>query len=330
MWFEDITGFIEKTPRQVRQNLTVDGGVLRSHVNGKKFTCGSLEIPCLSDLRQRVRESLIKTGKISLREVIGNVQDLHADISNAGALFQVASQFNLLEMPGPSITPEHGVAGYENDHTQGPACAVAAGAGTIYRNYFADVNGEIGQSADNQIDCLAGIGEALGNIDECLWKMQNGYALASEGGLIEIENHLTSLVETDIDKLRGLLRLGIQWNTEVTISASKQIVSQAYCSALPVAYSDYSASLWEEFARMILEASYEATVCTGILNYLKTGNNKLFLTLIGGGAFGNDIDWIIEAIRRALEIYKDTSLDVVIVSYGASNERVQRLINQFA
>jgi len=72
-------------------------------------------------------------------------------------------QFNLLEMASPSVTPEQGVGIYEHDHTQGPACAIAAGAGTIYRNYFARVKGQIGQAASNQIDCLADIGAALGN-----------------------------------------------------------------------------------------------------------------------------------------------------------------------
>ena len=34
---------------------------------------------------------------------------LHADPANAQALFQVASQFNTLEMTGPSVTPEDGI-----------------------------------------------------------------------------------------------------------------------------------------------------------------------------------------------------------------------------
>jgi len=31
---------------------------------------------------------------------------------------------------------KHGVTRYQHDHTQGPACAIACGAATIYRNYF--------------------------------------------------------------------------------------------------------------------------------------------------------------------------------------------------
>ncbi len=71
---------------------------------------------------------------VSLSEVVPDVQALHLLPENAGAVFQVASQFNLLEMVGPSVTPEDGVGGYEFDRTQGPACAIACGAGSHRRN----------------------------------------------------------------------------------------------------------------------------------------------------------------------------------------------------
>ncbi len=329
MWFETITGFREESPQQVRMNITVDGDVMESHVNGKQMICGVLETPSLADLRQRVFSSELQDGKISVREVVADVQQLHINELNAGALFQVASQFNLLEMVSSSVTPERGVGIYEYDRTQGPACAIAAGAGTIYRNYFAPVDGQIGQSAEHQIDCLADIGKALGNSDNHLWEMRNGYALASENGLAEISKRLELSSDSDLDELRQLLRIGIQWNTEVTIADSKHTVSQAYCSALPVAYSHHSSNLWEGFARLILEASYEATICAAILNYLNSGNNKLFLTLIGGGVFGNEPDWILGAIRRAVDLYKHVNLDVAIVSHGCSNKQVQQMINQF-
>jgi hypothetical protein len=49
---------------------------------------------------------------------------------------QAASQFNFLEFPSPGCLPEEGISNYANDHTQGPACAVACAAGTAYRNYL--------------------------------------------------------------------------------------------------------------------------------------------------------------------------------------------------
>lgn len=327
MWFETLTGFPEESPQQVRENITVDGQALISHVNGKVLVYGQLETPTLAELRERILAGGHKSGKISVREVVADVQHLHTNVSNAGALFQVASQFNLLEMASPSVTPERGVGIYEHDRTQGPACAIAAGAGTIYRNYFASVNGQTGQSANNQIDCLADIGTALGNTESRLWEMKNGYALASQSGLVEISQRLQASSESELDRLRQLLRIGIQWNTQVTLNDSRHTVSQAYCSALPVAYSQHASHLWEAFARLILEAAYEATFCTAILNAMIHGNNRLFLTLLGGGAFGNETGWIIRGIQRALNLYKDVDLDVIIVSYSASNRYVQQLVN---
>lgn len=326
MWFETLTGFPEESPRQVRENITVDGSVLKSRVNEKELLCGQLETPTLAELRARVQANKHKSGKISVREVVANVQHLHTSAANAGALFQVASQFNLLEMVSPSVTPEQGVGIYEHDRTQGPACAIAAGAGTIYRNYFANVNGHTGQSASNQLDCLADIGEALGNSANRLWEMRNGYALASQIGLVEIAQRLQASNESELDELRQLLRIGIQWNTQVTLHDSNHTVSQAYCSALPVAYSPHASHLWEAFARLVLDASYEATICAAILNARSTGNNQLFLTLLGGGAFGNATDWILEAILRALNLYKHADLDVAIVSYGSPHPDVQQLV----
>jgi hypothetical protein len=251
-WFETLTGFPEESPQQVRENITVEGKTLKSYVNGKVTVCGQLETPTLAQLRERIHSSGHEVGKISVREVVANVQHLHTNESNAGSLFQVASQFNLLEMVSSRVTPERGVGIYERDRTQGPACAIAAGAGTIYRNYFAIVNGQIGQSAINQIDCLADLGAALGNSENCLWQMRNGYVLASNNGLVEIANRLRASNESELDRLRQLLRIGIQWDTQVTLNDCKHTVSQAYCSALPVAYSPHSLNLWAEFAQLVL------------------------------------------------------------------------------
>ena len=327
-WFERLTGINEDSPERVRANISVDGTTLKSHANGATFEAGKLVTPSLGQLRELVESAATRPGRLSIREVVSNVQELHADPANAGSLFQVASQFNLLEMASPRLTPEYGVGLYEYDPTQGPGCAIAAGAGTIYRNYFVDVNGKTGQSTDNQIDCLADIGAALGNSDGRLWEMRNGYALASKEGLTEISAFLAKSSESETDRLRALLRIGIQWNTQVTLEDAKHAVSQAYCSALPVAYSIHSPELWAAFARLVLEASYEATICAAIVNLQQAGNGRVYLTLLGGGAFGNDADWILEAIDRAVTIYRDFDLDVVIVSYGGSKPLVQQLVSQ--
>ena len=329
MWFDELTGFLEESPEQVRKNLSIEGPILKSRVNGKAHRCGTLETPTLAELRERVHSDESTSGRLSLHEVVADVQQLHTDKANAGSLFQVASQFNLLEMVAPDVRPEDGVSRYAYDHTQGPACAIAAGAGTIYRNYFVECNGRTGQSADNQIDCLADIGAALHNKNNRLWQMRNGYALASREGLHEINDKLKAASESEIDALRKLLRIGIQWDTEVTLDNTGHLVTQAYCSALPVAYLKHPPELWSRFAQLILEAAYEATVCAGVLNFLKGNNNKIYLTLLGGGVFGNEPKWITKAIFRALQRYKTRDIEVCIVSYRSPDPNIQKLIQAF-
>jgi hypothetical protein len=123
------------------------------------------------------------------------------------------------------------------------------------------------------------------------------------------------------------LKVGIQWNTEVTISNDKQKVSQIYCSALPVIYSSIDSIYWESFARVILEATYEATLYTALINLDKTNSNLVYLTLVGGGAFGNREYWILESLQVAINKFRNIPLDVRIVSYGESNVELVKMIN---
>jgi hypothetical protein len=327
-WFESLTGFREETPDQVRNMLIVEGNRLTSKANGRAYVYGQLKTPSLAELRTLNTGRLNAPQSIHIQEKVGNVQDFHIDPTNEGAFFQAASQFNLLEMVNPSITPEAGIGIYEHDHTQGPACAIAAGAGTIYRNYLVKINGQPGQSAGRQIDCLADVGQLLDNQNERLWKMQNGYALPSERGLAEVDQKIAAMEEAQKDLLRQQLRIGLQWNTQVTLHNCRHLVTQAYCSALPVAYSGLPGILWERFARLILEASYEATFHAALLNYRNTQNPNVFLTLLGGGVFGNKEEWIFSAIQRALNIFRQTPLKIHLVSYRQSNPAVQQMIKK--
>ena len=290
-----------------------EGPQLRCLANGRLLSPGQLLMPTLNTLRQVPPVSL--ASPIALSEVVADVQSLHLDPANAGAVFQVASQFNLLEMVSPSVGPEDGIAGYAFDKTQGPACAIACGAGTLWRNDFVNLNGGVGQTRDHQIDCLADLGAALGNTNAQLWSMTNGYALPKPGALARIAYKLTTMTEPQLDALRGLLRIGIQVDTEVTLNTAQHCVTQIYCSALPIAYGNDRQQDWEPFAKLVLEAAYEATF-RAALRYGKHGQ-PLFLTLLGGGAFGNPSDWIVAAIRRATVLFKSSGLDVRLVSFSA-------------
>ena len=331
-WFEDLTGFAESGYDTTRAQLRVEGDRLRSLANGRSWQIGRLVTPSLAELRERAEPALNATrGPLRVRNLAADAHALHARPELAGALVQVASQFNLLEMPSYHVTPEDGVSDYEYDRTQGPACARAAGAGTIFRNYFAPVGEHIGQTQEHQIDTLADLRAALPGGERI--SMRNGYALADIGTLQTIKAALDSASPAELDALRARLRIGLHWDVEVTAKGAPQgqCVSQAYCSALPVSYNrDSDPELWQPFARLVLEAAYEATLLAGVINAARPGgNNSVYLTLLGGGAFGNQREWILDAIRRALDSVRGQALDVWLVSYGSVPAYLQALAADF-
>ena len=119
-------------------------------------------------------------------------------------------------MVGPSVCPEDGVTRYYADRTQGPACAIACPAATVFRNYHVHGRGQAG-GAEAQLDLARDAGAAVGNGEAGMltltltrtltltptpttttndgeagyWRMQNGYLLpARRGGLAKLAERL--------------------------------------------------------------------------------------------------------------------------------------------
>jgi hypothetical protein len=336
-WFEKLTGFAESTGvagyEMTRQRLEVVGRKLKSRVNGRSYGVGELELVSLGTLRERARLAPAVDGRSAFRIVSGDVRKLHAAPEYEGALFQVASQFNLLEMVSQRVTPEDGVTRYTGDPTQGPACAIAAGAATIYRNYFAPVGDRVGQTKDKQLDGFAELGAAvargLGKPPENLWTMQNGYAMFTRNGADLMSGHVRALDDDARDTLRELLRIGVHWDVEVTDACvtSGPLVSQAFCSALPVSYNNAAGTRgtdWQPLATLVLEAAYEATLWAAVINAQRRASRTVLLTMVGGGVFGNDVSWITAAIERAIVQVEGHGLDIVLVSYGEPSVALQQ------
>ena len=330
-WFEQITGFREKAYAETRAALSEVNGRLHAYGQDRGVAVGTLTLPSLAELRA---EAAVVAGEGRLRLSIaeGDVRAMYRGPENRGALFQVASQFNMLEMVGPSVTPERGVTDYENDHTQGPACAVAAGAATIYRNYLITVAGAVGQTRERQLDgsadLRAELALRLGPDETTPWRMSNGYALPTEASLTAVTRNLANADEATLDALRGLLRVGLHRDVEVTDGARPgPLVSQIFCSAMPVSYSRLPPTAWAPLAQLVLEAAYEATVLAAVLNAARGASRRLLLTRLGGGAFGNDDGWIDSAMLRALRLAGGHDLDVAVVSYGSPSAALVRFVS---
>jgi len=123
--------------------------------------------------------------------------------------------------------------------------------------------------------------------------MKNGYALCRGSGLEAIAGLLERSTSDEIDRFRGKLRIGLHHDVEVADAAQPfPVVSQVFCSALSVAYSQISPQRWSRFAALVLEAAYEATLWAAVLNARRSSSKIVLLTSLGGGAFGNDESWI--------------------------------------
>ena len=135
-WFERLMGFSEDDGYDATQRrLIVEGDELVSAVNGKRYGIGELTLPTLAELRSRVDP--VRGQRSSVRILVGDVREIHSDPEFEGALFQVASQFNLLEMVPERITPEQGVTDYIYD---GPTwLKLVHTAGADFDERFAEI-----------------------------------------------------------------------------------------------------------------------------------------------------------------------------------------------
>jgi hypothetical protein len=230
----------------------------------------------------------------------------------------------------PSISPEKGITRYINDYgPQGPNCALATPAGTFYRNYLVKVNpneAQRGQTHNRQIHTLAALEKALG----VELRRQNGYVFVkSVEQFSQITDFIAKQTPEQRDALMGHLEVGIQWNTEV--NDSQKYVQQVYASALHIDYYSQeikTLTLWSDFACLILDASYEATLLTTILNLAKNGCGRVYLISLGANAFGNKYTWIYEAIEKTISKMPQVGLDIRVVSFRGSKPEVKAMINR--
>ncbi|KAL5264928.1 hypothetical protein ACHWQZ_G005875 [Mnemiopsis leidyi] len=358
LWFERLLGF-EESLETVKENLTcekdeTDELYYITGTNNKRYCAGRFEHVSVAELNKRCTQTVDdeEGGCITTLGVVkGDVVSFINNPENNGAVFQVASQFNCLEFINPAITPEAGVDRYEYDHTQGPACSIACGAATVYRNYYVDMpiterpgqtEPQEGQTEDRQLDGFEDIAEILGNHDNQQFTQKNGYLTANEKQLDVFLERLEELKKEECwdteekvyENMWSKLKLGVHHDVEVTskdwgavLSDSPGLrITQVFASAAAVGYSrSINRSKWEILARGILDASYDGLFAVAAQNKTK----KLFITFIGGGVFQNSMSWISDAIYRAAVKHRKAGITAYLVCYGAVPEGIGCMVAKF-
>jgi|SaaInlLV_10m_DNA_2_1039722.scaffolds.fasta_scaffold00637_12 hypothetical protein len=342
---EDITTVYYESKIDPQLTLEESDGqnYLFGHPSGKCFQCGTFRTELVQTLIDNTKSFVIGGGNfnIMIREDVGAVQ---AESENCGATFQVASNFNCLEyMDNAKNYSKYGITIYHVDRTQGPAASISAAPGTFYRNYFVPhvvgvkiYHGQLEQQI-NLLDIF--VGETLFGITIPSIPVSNGYIQMQESDLSKIQALLTD----DHDKVMfnfyvNQVKVGIHEDIQVTsglrMRDSKitvcqdphQVVNQVFSAAINLSQSSggQHAELLghpglELVARMLLTASYQGTIrAAAIKSQTSTlpGSNKVFLTMIGGGAFENQTSWIVDAIESCREIIERSGLEVYLMLYN--------------
>ena len=125
--------------------------------------------------------------------------------------------------------------------------------------------------------------------------------------------------------------LSLKWNGEIQPIGpdQKQFVTQIFTAALnmndsPTSIEQETSNLIVEVAQLLLNAAYRGTLLAAFKSKMMMeskglfpdGRNKLFLTLIGGGVFGNMPNWILKAFKFNEHLMRDTKLDVTLVVFN--------------
>jgi hypothetical protein len=175
----------------------------------------------------------------------------------------------------------------------------------------------------------------MDNAKHRYWTVSNGYTFSTDAALSQLDTALTEEMKT---RVRGAVKVGVHRDSGVVFSkrgdehGAGGRVTQVYGSAISCSYSGVRTHLWEHFARLVLEANYEATLWAAVTSSLsgtEVGTapdyrGHVFLTFLGGGVFGNDMAWIVDAINWAVaEVRRSgAGLHVHVCHYAKINEQV--------
>jgi hypothetical protein len=291
-------------------------GAATLSAGGRTWHAGQFEAVPIGVLRARaavVPPSANRSeGRVRLFVIEGtspatDIGSLQAD-GGSDTLFQVASQFNCLESPGPYVTP---VEQYFGDSTQGPRASISAFPGTLLRQYAAPTAGGrrfVQQTDVDQIELLKDVSDAG------LARVRNGYLLPA--GIADPEALATAL-EVRFDSIRVGVHdgveavLGYDWDGAVA-GPDRPVIAQVFTSTIAGGiYGDRAGGPFETIGRQLLRAAYLGTLLAAV----SLGRTRVVLTLIGGGVFCNPIPLIWNAIQWALREVDSLpvhGLDVVV------------------
>lgn len=190
------------------------------------------------------------------------------------ALFQVASNFNCLEVPKANYNPFNGyfLTGQMTDNTQGPSASGGAAFGSILR---------LLEHRIKPIDLLANVPEISAKNGKVPYDWNSGVQIA-DTGRIKVGLH------------RNVRATFLRMSNKFAYNPKGPRINQVFTSTCICENTRPNG-----LSRSLLEAAYEGTYLSAVV----TQAPMVILTMIGGGVFNNNHELIIEAMMKAHDKY---------------------------
>lgn len=287
-------------------------------------------------------KDLVKTGKDINREQLfydrhfTDIGALQASPENKHAVFQIASRFHCLEGGCENRYNQFisgNAMGIIGSHAvQGEEAAISAAPGLIWRMYYqeqADIVKTLGltitdggmitysdatnQAKMEEIKTTLKIGPT-GN-ERIHWHDPDINALVEQCAVgvhidVQVTSGLSNSTWHTIEK-----RKHNKNDSNTLCDDPTQLITQVFCASLDLGtHSRFSTNdpvVNTACCRLLLKANYEATLLAAVAHRKK----KVFLTLLGGGAFKNKKEWIIDAIKTSEDLILRHNLDVTLVFF---------------
>lgn len=367
VFFKDVMEVDEATFRQHYDHNTLDQINIKLNPPAKEsdqpftmttpagtFSCGHYEQKTIKEIANAVAKKALPGGgtfNVHLGKHL-DVAAYQADPNNAGAVFQVASNFNGLETTAYDKNIEtETLTDYTSDYTQGPFASISAAPGLIYRRFFlfhgqgsnnvsewGQLNDPNSDKAKNRkVNLLENIQDIFVSpagypcFDDTIttreWQgtRMGGYEVDVQKPSFKVgskEYQCKGIHRTPTAKDFDTIQMAYHANIPVlfgkTAGGTHQIlnfnnphtVDQIFAAAVDLAQGTNEKSdkniAW---AKTILRADYQGALQAAFLK----GKKRVFLTLMGGGAFGNDFQHIFDAMYAQKDFIIKSGLEVILI-----------------
>lgn len=276
--------------------------------------------------------------------------------TNPGAVFQIASTFNALEGGMGRNPNDYGeyLEKMQKTPTQGENAALATMGATIIRKYCLKPIKLLQKLCDQNkvvMNTLPGKSGLVFKINNNLTQDDiNDIAIGLHSDVVVTSGYygcyskvFTERKDFEFSKENFFAKKRIDFlekrgivakdrepffisNKRIDLSDPTKLIriDQVFTAALKQKDSK-NVYFSEANAKIILEAAYKGTLYAAAYRVLEKKNNapqKVFLTLVGAGAFGNDIAWIVEILNKQWlsDIIHKFGLEVYLVIYPSTRK----------